>query len=66
MRYERDNIRRMRAYEWGEQPDSTDVLKLNTNENPFPPGPKVRDAFARFDVAELRRYPQPTARPLRR
>ncbi len=66
MSYERDNIRRMAAYQWGEQPDRTDVLKLNTNENPFPPGPTVKKALAEFDVAELRRYPQPTAAPLRR
>lgn len=55
----------MHAYEWGEQPDGAEVLKLNTNENPFPPGPRVRDALARFDVDRLRRYPQPTADPLR-
>jgi len=65
MTYERDNIRRMHAYEWGEQPDSAEVLKLNTNENPFPPGPRVQDALAHFDVANLRRYPPPTADRLR-
>ncbi|MEM8766335.1 MAG: histidinol-phosphate transaminase [Pseudomonadota bacterium] len=65
MTFERDNIRRMHGYEWGEQPDSETVLKLNTNENPYPPAPAVADALARFQVDSLRRYPQPTAEGLR-
>ncbi len=65
MSYERDNIRQMSAYQWGEQPDSDSVLKLNTNENPFPPSPRVASALSGLDVAELRRYPQPTAQALR-
>ena len=65
MTYERDNIRRMSAYEWGEQPDSQEVLKLNTNENPFPPSPAVDAALKTIDVERLRRYPNPTADPLR-
>lgn len=65
MSYERDNIRRMHAYEWGEQPDEDDVLKLNTNENPFPASPRVAQVLKAIDIAELRRYPQPTADPLR-
>jgi histidinol-phosphate aminotransferase len=65
MSYERDNIRRMHAYEWGEQPGEDDVLKLNTNENPFPASPGVAEALRDIDVADLRRYPQPTADPLR-
>jgi histidinol-phosphate aminotransferase len=65
MTYERDNIRRMSAYQWGEQPDSSEVLKLNTNENPFPPSPAVDAALKAIDVERLRRYPNPTADPLR-
>ena len=65
MSYERDNIQRMRGYEWGEQPEGADVVKLNTNENPYPPSPRVQEALAGFDVASLRRYPRPTADPLR-
>ncbi len=65
MSYERDNIRRMAAYEWGEQPDSDEILKLNTNENPYPPGPAVHQALEAFDVRCLRRYPSPTADRLR-
>ncbi len=65
MSYERDNIRRLQAYEWGEQPDSEEVLKLNTNENPFPPSPNVKKALTQFNSDALRRYPQPTADRLR-
>ena len=61
MSYERDNIRRMRGYASGEQPDGADVIKLNTNENPYPPSPAVDAALKAFDSATLRRYPQPTA-----
>ena len=66
MSYERDNIRRMTAYQWGEQPDTEEILKLNTNENPYPPSPAVQQALDTFTVDQLRRYPQPTADPLRR
>ena len=61
MSYERDNIRRMRGYTSGEQPDGDDVIKLNTNENPYPPSPAVGAALKEFRSATLRRYPQPTA-----
>lgn len=61
MSYERDAIRRMTGYTWGEQPKLGTTLKLNTNENPFPPSPAVSAALAGFDVDDLRRYPQPTA-----
>ena len=65
MTYERDNIRRMRGYVWGEQPNEAGTCKLNTNENPYPPSPEVRRALAAFDTEELRTYPQPTADALR-
>ncbi len=65
MSYERDNIRRMSAYQWGEQPESEAILKLNTNENPYPPSPAVQQALDTFTVDQLRRYPQPTADGLR-
>ena len=65
MNYERDNIRRMRGYVWGEQPADQDTCKLNTNENPYPPSPEVRRALADFDAGALRTYPQPTADALR-
>ncbi len=65
MTYERENIKRMEGYTSGEQPDSPDIIKLNTNENPFPPGPAVAQALAGISVNDLRRYPQPTASHLR-
>ena len=66
MSYERDNIRRMHGYSWGEQPDAdSDVIKLNTNENPYPPSPQVDHALRDMQGAALRTYPPPTAAPLR-
>tara|TARA_R110000772_G_scaffold195602_3_gene306293 strand:- start:1967 stop:3046 length:1080 start_codon:yes stop_codon:yes gene_type:complete len=65
MNFERKNIRAMAGYTPGEQPESSDVIKLNTNENPFPPGPAVKKALAAINTDSLRRYPQPTALDLR-
>lgn len=66
MAYERKNIRAMQGYTWGEQPEDDVTLKLNTNENPYPPSPAVAEALAAFDVSVLRRYPQPFADKFRR
>jgi histidinol-phosphate aminotransferase len=65
MTYQRPNIASMRGYSWGEQPDNPETIKLNTNENPYPPSPKVGEALAALDVGALRTYPPPTADPLR-
>ena len=64
-RHERSNIAQMQGYTWGEQPEDTRTIKLNTNENPYPPSPKVQQALAGIDVSQLRTYPQPTADSLR-
>ena len=49
-------------YVAGEQPRrGTKVIKLNTNENPFPPSPKVAESIAQFDIADLRLYPDTDA-----
>ena len=66
MTFERDNIRRMTGYAYGEQPKEAGVVKLNTNENAYPPSPQVRKALAHFDAETLHRYPPATADPLRR
>ncbi len=61
MSFERYNIARMRGYAPGEQPDSPAIIKLNTNENPYPPPAAVAAALRAMDGAELRRYPPPLA-----
>lgn len=62
MTFFRDNIEKMAAYVPGEQPgDMRGVIKLNTNENPFPPSPKVAEALREFDCSELRLYPDAMA-----
>ena len=65
MNYARENIQRMAGYAYGEQPTDPEVVKLNTNENPYPPSPAVNVALANFDAASLRRYPPATADGLR-
>jgi len=57
--------RRLRAYLPGEQPKIKGLIKLNTNENPFPPSPKVLRAVQSAVDGRLRLYPNPTAEPLR-
>ncbi len=61
MQYERDNIQRMAGYAPGEQPSDTEVIKLNTNENPWPPSPAAMAVLRDFSAERLRRYPSPTA-----
>ena len=65
MTFERKNIREMVGYIPGEQPESSNVIKLNTNENPFAPSPAVQKALSAINADNLRRYPQPTAIDLR-
>jgi len=59
--FERSNIASMAGYVPGEQLAGTGIIKLNTNESPYPPSPKVQAALAQITAKELRRYPQPTA-----
>lgn len=65
MTLERRNIASMLGYTPGEQPDLGSTIKLNTNENPYPPSPQVAAALAGIDTAALRRYPPPLATPFR-
>ena len=60
------SVRSLAPYVPGEQPDGGDVVKLNTNENPYPPSPRVAEVLASFDLDRLRRYPDPTCAALRR
>ena len=55
-----DKIRKVEPYVPGEQPKER-VIKLNTNENPYPPAPGVRTALQNMDTDLMRRYPDPTA-----
>ena len=51
----------MQGYASGEQPDDPLSIKLNTNENPYPPAPGVQMVIDGFSAEQLRRYPPPTA-----
>ncbi|MGN0867879.1 MAG: histidinol-phosphate transaminase [Oligosphaeraceae bacterium] len=62
--YARADIQAIAGYAPGEQLSGT-VIKLNTNENPYPPSPQVGEAARSFDCQQLRLYPEPTAAPLR-
>ena len=66
MGYFRQNIEKVKGYEPGFQPRDTDVLKLNTNENPYPPSPAVIKALAEISSERLRRYPDPMGNEFRR
>jgi len=59
MGYFRDTIEKMAGYTPGFQPKSADVVKLNTNENPYPPSPKAIEAVRNLPAERLRRYPEP-------
>ena len=66
MSYFRKNIEEMEGYCPGEQPHEREYIKLNTNENPYPPSPKVVDRIKEDANALLRLYPSPMADPLRK
>lgn len=53
------NVRKVVPYVPGEQPKLLNVIKLNTNENPYPPAPGVEKVLREFDVDTLRLYPDP-------
>lgn len=59
-----NNIRRVEPYVPGEQPKDTNIIKLNTNENPYPPAPSVAKAMADMKADPLRLYPDPVATDL--
>ena len=65
MGYFRKNIQKVKGYEPGFQPKETDVIKLNTNENPYPPTPAVMKVLAEISTEQLRRYPDPIGNEFR-
>lgn len=60
-----NNIRKVTPYVPGEQPKDSGIIKLNTNENPYSPSPKVQDVLKGVDYDLLRKYPDPNVSELR-
>lgn len=58
------NVRKVVPYVPGEQPKVQNLIKLNTNENPYPPSPKVEEAWKNMNLDSLRLYPDPTVHKL--
>lgn len=58
------NIHRVVSYVPGDQPNFPDMVKLNTNENPYSPAPGVQEALRQSEVEQIRLYPDPTAHEL--
>ncbi|MDR0200214.1 MAG: histidinol-phosphate transaminase [Streptococcaceae bacterium] len=59
-----ENLRDVEPYVSGEQPKLPNIIKLNTNENPYPPTPKVKEVLQNFDAEKLRLYPNADAEGL--
>ena len=59
MRNWEKNVRKVVPYVPGEQPKRKDIIKLNTNENPYPPSPKVAEAMKGMTADNMRKYPDP-------
>ena len=64
MAYESDLALRLTPYVAGEQPKNVKLIKLNTNENPYPPSPKVAETIAAVPADALRLYPDMDASAL--
>lgn len=60
-----ENVRRVVPYTPGEQPKISNIIKLNTNENPYPPAPEVEKRMKEMDFTEFRKYPAPNCDILR-
>jgi len=66
-KYARPAINKLSAYTPGEQPrPGQKIIKLNTNENPYPPAPGVLKAIRKFPADYMRKYPQPEADSFRK
>lgn len=59
------NLRDIEPYVPGEQSSDKDIVKLNANENPYPPSPKAVEVIKNFNTDELRKYPDANARALK-
>jgi len=60
-----ERMKTLTPYTPGEQPQDKSYVKLNTNENPYPPTPRIHDFLCRFDIDNLRLYPDPVSRKLK-
>ena len=60
----RENVRKVIPYVPGEQPNKPGMIKLNTNENPYPPAPGVQRVLDEFQAESLRLYPDPAVTEL--
>lgn len=58
------NIRKVVPYVAGEQPNKPNMIKLNTNECPYPPSPKVKEVLSNIDTSKFRLYPDTMSTPL--
>ena len=59
------NLRDIEPYVPGEQSNDKDIIKLNANENPYPPSPQVFDVLKKFDASQLNKYPNANSTPLK-
>ncbi len=59
------NVRKVVPYVPGEQPKAEKLIKLNTNECPYPPSPKVMEAMKNISIDKMRLYPDPAVTDLR-
>ncbi len=64
-RYWSPIVHELAPYVPGEQPQDRRYIKLNTNENPYPPSPAVMNAIRTFEADPIRHYPDPESRRLR-
>lgn len=60
-----DKLRKIDPYVPGEQPKTDNIIKLNANENPYPPAPSVTEVLRTFDAAKLAIYPDANAKALK-
>lgn len=65
-KYIRKSVQAMHAYVPGEQPEGADIIKLNTNENPYLPSAYIQDLLQKIDISVLSRYPDPLCVELRK
>lgn len=59
------NLRNIEPYVPGEQSSDKEIIKLNANENPYPPSPKALEVMKTFNIDELKKYPNANATPLK-